>query len=91
MTDKEWVKILKALGNEKRLKIIKLLSRSGAYSVSDVAGSIKLSFKSTSKHLNRLSQLGILESEGKGKFIEYNLYSDIDGEVKRILKLILQK
>ncbi len=89
MTDKEWVKILKALGNEKRLKIIKLLSKSGVNSVSDVAGSIKLSFKSTSKHLNRLSQLGILESEGRGKYIEYSINPHIDKRAKAILREIL--
>lgn len=88
MNEKEWVKILRALGNEKRLKILKLLAAGDAFPVFAISERINLGFKSTSKHLARFAHLGILDSEGKGKRVEYSMSPAVKPAVRRILKEI---
>jgi len=56
-------KTLKALANRRRLKIIEYLGGGKKASVSELAGHLKLSFKSTSKHLLILRNADIVESE----------------------------
>jgi len=54
-------KVYKALGARKRLEILKLLADGKELAVGDIAAAIHLSFKSTSKHLVLLRQVGFLE------------------------------
>ena len=56
-------KILKALANRRRLKIIEYLGGGKKASVSELAGHLKLSFKSTSKHLLILKSVDVIDSE----------------------------
>ena len=62
MGNKELVKILKALGNERRVAILKHLLAKKELTVSQIATLIKLSFKSTSRHLSVLSGAGLIEA-----------------------------
>lgn len=89
MTEKEWTKILKALANEKRLRIVKSLSKGKGLPVFAIANQIRLSYKSTSRHLNRLAQLGILDTEGKGTSVEYSVNPSLSPKIRRLLKEIL--
>jgi len=57
---KEIEKVLKAFANRRRLAILAFLKRNGPASVGVIAKEIRLSFKSTSKHLNILSALDIV-------------------------------
>ncbi len=63
MNEKELEKVLKALANKRRIAILKYLKRVSAASVGEIAESIKLSFKATSKHLKILSSADIVEKE----------------------------
>ena len=63
METKELTKCLKALANERRVRIAKLLLRTPRMRVGDIASAIKLSIKSTSKHLLKLAECGIVERE----------------------------
>jgi DNA-binding transcriptional ArsR family regulator len=90
MTEKELVRILKAFGNEKRIKILKALAKNEGLSVGELASEIRLSFKATSKHVARFSTLGILEGEGKGRSVVYSLSPSLTGKVKTLLKHILE-
>lgn len=63
MNEIELEKILKALGNRRRLAILKILKRRKDASVGNLAEGIKLSFRSVSKHLSILYAVGILEKE----------------------------
>ena len=56
-------KLLKALANRRRLKIIKYLQKNEKASVTELAGHLGLSFKSTSRHLAVLKSADIVESE----------------------------
>ncbi|MGC9048792.1 MAG: ArsR/SmtB family transcription factor [Patescibacteria group bacterium] len=67
------IKILKALANEKRIEILQLLAKSSVLSVSDIAEDIHLHFKSTSKHLQKLVEAGLLEQKRDGLYVVHNL------------------
>ena len=68
---KEYEKTLKALANRRRLQIIKYLKDKKQGTVTEIAGHIKLSFKSTSKHLAVLFSAGILDKEQKSLSMFY--------------------
>lgn len=73
---KEVAKQLKALGNERRLKIIMLLAARSPRSVGELAEALRLSFRSTSKHLQILKHAGFLENEQVGLTVLYRLVRD---------------
>ena len=70
---KEYERVLKALANRRRLAIITLLKKRNEATVGDIADSIKLSFTSTSKHLNMLARLDILDKRQQGLEVYYCL------------------
>lgn len=63
-------KALKALGNRRRLKILKILKRK-RISVTELAEEMKLSFRATSRHLLVLYSGGFLEKEQKSLVVFY--------------------
>ncbi len=65
--------LLKSVANEKRLAILWLLLREDEKSVSEIAQRIKLSFKSTSKHLLRLERAGFITRRQKSFWGYYSL------------------
>jgi len=81
---KEQVKILKALANERRLKTLKYLKKRNA-PVFDIANAIRLSYKSTSRHLNVLYAAGILERQQ----ILHEMHYFLSSKQNNIVKLIL--
>ncbi|MBI2607600.1 MAG: helix-turn-helix transcriptional regulator [Candidatus Doudnabacteria bacterium] len=79
---------LKALANKRRLAIIKFLDNRREASVGTIAGWIRLSFKSTSKHLSILSAVDIVDKEQRSKTVFYHLVSPKSNLVKQILSLL---
>src|SRR3972149_5326136 len=74
MNTKLWVKIFKALGNEGRLKIMKLLFGCGEFTVTDISKEIGLSLKATSKHVIAMDNLGFVKNTGKKGHVYYSIY-----------------
>lgn len=70
---RKMVKIFKALGNERRLKIIKILSRRRFLSVSQIADDLRLSVRSTSKHLLILEAEGLVSRRQRRSKVFYSL------------------
>lgn len=70
---KEHERILKALANRRRLAIVAFLKKKREATVGDIAEQIKLSFTSTSKHLNILSRADILDKRQVGLEVYYFL------------------
>lgn len=64
--------IFKALGNERRMQIIKILAKK-PISVIDLSDKLNLSFKSVSKHLQKLDREGIITKKHEGKYVNYKL------------------
>ena len=79
---KQLEKVFKALANNKRLDILKYLSKEKSASVSDVAEEISLSIKSTSKHLAQLYAADFLARERKSGLTFYAL-NDTMGKLER--------
>ena len=87
--EKELEKIFKALANRRRLMILGLIRKKKQANVGEISESIKLSFKSTSRHLAVLTSSGILEKEQSGLYFIYSLASNPEEIVKKLLALIL--
>ena len=66
-------RILKALANRRRLDIIKYLKKEKEATVGDITEAIKLSFKSTSRHLAVLYSADIVEKEQRSVEVWYRL------------------
>ncbi|OGI71856.1 hypothetical protein A3J61_00730 [Candidatus Nomurabacteria bacterium RIFCSPHIGHO2_02_FULL_38_15] len=82
---KAYEKILKALANHRRLEILKFIKNKKQTTVGNIAEHIKLSFKSTSKHLAVLYNAGILEKEQKN----LSMFYSIDKSLHKIAKSVI--
>ncbi len=87
MRYEELVKIFKALGDETRLKIIKLLFE-GEKCVCEIVEKISKSQPTISIHLAKLEEAGIVSSRKEGKKIIYRL---ADPRVKRVLEILANR
>ncbi|MBU3968724.1 ArsR family transcriptional regulator [Patescibacteria group bacterium] len=56
-------KMYKALANKRRLEILHYLSKETKANVIDISEKIKLSYRSTSKHLQILKNAGFIDSD----------------------------
>lgn len=61
MSNKELVKIFKALGNERRFLILKYLFSKNELTVGKISELIDLSFKSSSRHLSVLMNADLVK------------------------------
>ena len=69
---KKQSKILKAISNPERLKIMRLLS-ARKLCVYEIMSSLKLSQTTTSYHLRVLRGAGLVKDEKKGKWVFYSI------------------
>lgn len=84
---RELERTLKALANRRRLTILKYLKEKKEATVGDIAHEIKLSFKSTSRHLSVLSSANILEKDQRSLQMFYYFAAAQYSVVKHILSL----
>ena len=84
---KELEKQLKALANARRLKILKYLDKANKASVSDIAKEIKLSFKSTSRHLAVLRAAEMVLPDQQSLMVFYSLANPKAAIVRQVLDL----
>ena len=87
-TEKEITKILKALANPRRLQILAFLKKEKEAIVSVIAQQIKLSIRSTSKHLSILHASRIIQKEQKSLEVYCSLGHNHPKHVKEILDLL---
>ena len=85
---RELERSLKALANRRRLAILKYLKEHKEAPVGEIAGAIKLSFKSTSRHLGVLSSRDILEKDQRSLQIFYSIASSQKPAVRTIISLL---
>jgi DNA-binding transcriptional ArsR family regulator len=81
-------RVLKALANSRRLMIIRYLHAHPRASVGDIAENIKLSFRSTSKHLHILLAADVVEREQQSLVMQYSLQNPLHQLVKTALRFI---
>ncbi len=85
---KELEKVLKGLGNRRRLAIVQFLKRNKESSVGDIAEAIKLSYKSTSHHLRIMVAAGILTRDQRSAEASYSLAPSTDKVVHLVVGLL---
>jgi len=85
---KDYEKILKALANRRRLQILKYLKDKNVASVTVLANHLKLSFKSTSKHLGVLFGAGVVDKEQKSLSMFYSISNSLPKLAKQVIDLI---
>jgi DNA-binding transcriptional ArsR family regulator len=78
----------KALGNRRRLEILKLLKNSDGLSVGDIAQKIKLSIKSTSRHIVVLSSVGAIDKEQVGLNVFCKPAGNLPPVIKQAISLL---
>jgi DNA-binding transcriptional ArsR family regulator len=81
-------KTLKALANRRRLAIVGHLKTHPEATVGDLASAIKLSFRSTSKHLAVLLAADVVEREQRSLLMFYSLSTDPSRHLRRLLDLV---
>ena len=66
---RELAKCMKAFANERRLLILRELTRREPLTIHTLAKRINLSLKSTSKHIQKLVECDLIEREQKSSFV----------------------
>lgn len=82
---KKLERILKGLANRRRLAILKFLNGVKKANVAQIAETINLSFKATSKHLVILANLDVLEKEQRSLEMFYYLSKIQNPIVKNVI------
>ncbi|MDO8600773.1 MAG: metalloregulator ArsR/SmtB family transcription factor [bacterium] len=85
---KTYDKIFRALGNPKRFGIILYLLKKHEATVEEIAGAIKLSHTSTSKHLVLLDKLDVVVFRRESRYIFYRLNIGEHHFLDALLKLL---
>ncbi|MEJ5284207.1 MAG: ArsR/SmtB family transcription factor [Brevinematia bacterium] len=70
---KEYIKKLKVLGDETRVRILRLLASVDWLYVCEIVETLELPFYSISRHLKELENANLIEQKREGKFIRYFL------------------
>lgn len=81
-------RLLKALGDETRLRIVALLSH-GELCVCHVERALALSQPNASRQLAILRGAGVVEPRRKGNWIYYRLAAQADEDCRRLLKTLI--
>jgi len=87
-TIKQWSVIFRALGNQNRLQILKLLKSNKQMSVGEIKDKLNISFKNTSRNLHILADLDLLRFEGKKDRVYYYLNQQTDSLILFFLENI---
>ena len=81
-------KVFKAFANKRRLMIIKFLKGRREASVAEIAAAIKLSLKSTSRHLSILFSNDVVEKEQRRLQVYYYLPAKPAPLIKHLLSVV---
>jgi len=90
MTTYEWTKIFKALANDYRLQIIRLLKKHHKLSVTEITKELGITMKNTSRNLGILQNASILKSLGKSDHVYYEISFDVNKKVKHVVDTLLK-
>jgi ArsR family transcriptional regulator, arsenate/arsenite/antimonite-responsive transcriptional repressor len=82
-------RLLRALGDETRLRIVALLSH-GELCVCHIEAALDLSQPNASRHMGVLKAAGLVEPRRDGNWIYYRLARQGDGAARRVLKTIVK-
>jgi ArsR family transcriptional regulator len=75
---KNFVKVMKALSDPNRVKIIKMLQLRDSLCVCEIRAVLKLAQPTVSKHLKVLEEAGLVTSEKDKLWVNFRLHPDTD-------------
>jgi ArsR family transcriptional regulator len=85
---KKLIKILKALADENRLRIVSLLKFKQDLCVCEITVIIGLSQPTISSHLKKLEEAGIVSFSKDGPWVNYSLNKEMEAEVGNLINSI---
>ena len=85
---KKLSRVFKALSDDTRLTIMKLVFRHGHLCVCETQRVLGISQSKASRHLRYLRDSGVLEDERQGLIINYRLPRNQDDELSTILEML---
>ena len=83
---KHMERVLKSIANSRRIFILKYLSGRDEASVGDIAEHLKLSFRSTSRHLGILTSADLIERRQSGTAVYCSITRPLPGFVSTVLQ-----
>lgn len=86
-----YVLVLRALGNERRIRILLLFFRYSILTGMEIADFLGISTMAASKHLHVLLRVGLVVSKRNGGSVEFRLAKDFIGKIKDVLSLFGNK
>lgn len=89
MNIKNSSKIFKALGNERRLLMLKYLLERKELTVGQISELIRFSFKSVSKHLSILENANLVKSRQIGLNKLYSINQEVQKDILHSLKRLV--
>lgn len=87
---KKVIKILKALSDESRIRIVNLLKAKSGVCVCEITEIINLSQPTISSHLKKLEEAGIITFRKDGLWVNYYLSEEMDNESRGLIDLIMK-
>ena len=88
MQTRQLERLFKACANARRISILAFLKRHEVATVGEIARHIRLSFKSTSKHLILLRAVELVECEQVSLEMHYRLAPKLYKEARIVLQLL---
>jgi len=85
---RELERTLKALANRRRLAILAYLKKEREAPVGEIAGAIRLSFKSTSKHLAVLFAADLVDRDQRELQMFYRLADSLPAAARPLIHLL---
>ena len=86
MNRKKTERMLKSIANARRLSILKYLSGRDEATIGEIAGHIKLSFRSTSRHVSNLASAELIERRQIGTAVFCSIVRPVHSAVSTILQ-----
>ena len=87
---KKITKILKALADESRIRIVALLKKRNGLCVCEITEIIGLSQPTISSHLKKLQDAEIITYSKDGLWVKYSLDENMEKEIEQFLDSIVQ-
>jgi ArsR family transcriptional regulator, arsenate/arsenite/antimonite-responsive transcriptional repressor len=87
---KKIIKILKALSDESRIRIVNLLKAKKGICVCEITDIINLSQPTISSHLKKLEEAEIITFKKDGLWVNYYLNDKMDAESMELVYLIIR-
>ncbi len=81
-------RVLKALANKRRLAMLRFLKKTGEANVTEIAEEIKLSVKSTSRHLSVLFSADVVERDQRSLEVYYRCAPPVLSVIKHTMSIL---